>query len=112
MSTTGRLFELRTYTAAEGKLDYLISRFEHYTLRLFESHGMKVEGFWLPIENQDNNLIYLLSYPSAEAREKSWLAFQNDPEWLEARDNSNRDGDILLSKESIYLEAANFSPLK
>jgi hypothetical protein len=112
MSTNNRLFELRTYTANEGKLDHLIARFENYTLAFFESHGIKVEGFWIPLENPEQKLIYLLSYPSLDAREKSWENFQNDPKWIQARDESNSNGDILARKESVYLQPTHFSPLK
>jgi hypothetical protein len=83
MSTTNRLFELRTYTAHEGRLNDLLARFEHHTLRLFKSHGMQVEGFWIPLENPEQKLIYLLSYSSLEAREEAWENFQNDPVWIE-----------------------------
>ncbi|WP_159467710.1 NIPSNAP family protein [Dyadobacter sp. 3J3] len=112
MDLNNRLFELRTYTAFDGKLDDLLSRFENYTIHLFEKHGMKIEGFWIPVENQEQKLVYLLSYPSAEAREESWEKFQNDPEWIAARDASNLNGDILANKESVYLKATDFSPLK
>jgi len=37
----GRVFEIRTYTANEGKLDVLHARFRKHTLRLFEKHGMQ-----------------------------------------------------------------------
>ena len=112
MSTTNRLFELRTYTAHEGRLNDLLARFERYTLPLFESHGMQVEGFWIPLENPEQKLIYLLSYPSLEAREEAWEKFQNDPVWIEVRDASNADGDILAKKESVYLQPTHFSPMK
>lgn len=112
MDTNGRLFELRTYTANEGKLDDLVSRFKNYTIRLFESHGMKIEGFWIPVENTEQKLVYILSYPSLEAREDSWEKFQNDPKWIAARDASNSNGDILANKESVYLRGTHFSPLK
>lgn len=112
MSTTTRLFELRTYTANIGKLDNLIARFENHTLGFFENHSIKVEGFWIPLENPEQKLIYLLSYPSLEAREESWENFQNDPKWIEARDESNSNGDILARKESVYLLPTYFSPMK
>src|SRR5687768_15053191 len=35
-----RVFELRTYTAPEGKFDALKTRFRDHTVRLFEKHGM------------------------------------------------------------------------
>ncbi|MBE9463174.1 NIPSNAP family protein [Dyadobacter subterraneus] len=112
MNTTGRLYELRTYTAFEGKLDDLLSRFENYTIRLFEKHGMKIEGFWIPVDNPEFKLVYILSYPSLQAREEYWEKFQNDPEWIAARGASNANGDLLANKESVYLKAADFSSLK
>lgn len=112
MDANNSLFELRTYTAFEGKLEALLCRFENYTLRLFESHGMKIEGFWIPVENPEHKLVYLLSYPNEKTREESWEKFQNDPEWIAARDASNSNGDLLANKESVYLKAVHFSPLK
>ena len=41
-----RAFELRTYTAAPGKMDALNTRFREHTIELFKKHGMDVIGFW------------------------------------------------------------------
>ncbi len=38
-----RVFEIRTYTAAEGKLDALQARFRHHTVALFTKHDMSAE---------------------------------------------------------------------
>src|SRR5690349_20596967 len=43
-----RVFELRTYTAAEGKLDALNARFRDHTNKLFVKHGMELIGYWTP----------------------------------------------------------------
>ncbi len=43
-----RVFELRTYTAPEGKLGELHARFRNHTMRIFEKHGMKSVGYWTP----------------------------------------------------------------
>src|SRR6266699_5006229 len=69
-----RLFELRTYTANEGKLDALQARFRDHTVKLFEKHGMTNIGYWTPIDNKDNKLVYILAYPSRDAAKKSWAA--------------------------------------
>src|SRR4051812_34553601 len=76
-----RFFEMRTYYAAPGKLDDLQARFRDHTTRLFEKHGMVNVGYWVPLTNTENKLIYLLAYPSREAREKSWKEFSADPDW-------------------------------
>ena len=47
-----RVYELRTYYAAPGKMEALHARFRDHTLKLFEKHGMKVEGFWKPLDDK------------------------------------------------------------
>ncbi len=37
--TDTKLYELRTYYAAEGKLDALLSRFRDHTTKLFAKHA-------------------------------------------------------------------------
>ena len=48
---------IRTYTAADGKLDALESRFRDHTMNLFERHGMKNIAYWIPVD-VPNTLIY------------------------------------------------------
>ena len=75
-----RCFELRTYYAAPGKLDALVARFRDYTCKNFEKHGMTNIGYWLPAENPDNKLVYVLAFPSRDAAKASWKTFMDDPE--------------------------------
>src|SRR3954468_492660 len=79
--SSGPVYELRTYTAAPGKLDDLNARFRNHTLKLFEKHGIVNFGYWVPINNTNNQLIYLLGHPDREAAKSSWKAFGSDPEW-------------------------------
>src|SRR4029078_13534505 len=44
------VYELRTYTAAEGRLPNLQARFRDHTLTIFGRHGIKSVGYWTPIE--------------------------------------------------------------
>src|SRR3954471_4189113 len=86
-----RFFEMRTYTAAEGKFDALHARFRDHTNALFRKHGMEIIGFWVPTDEKQgakDTLIYILAYPSKDAREASWKAFSADPEWKSAREAS------------------------
>jgi hypothetical protein len=111
---SGRFFEMRTYTAAPGKLDALNARFREHTNRLFEKHGITIIGFWTPVEGDkaQNTLVYILAYPSKEAREKSWKEFQGDPDWQAARKESERDGKLVDHVESVFLRATDYSPIK
>jgi hypothetical protein len=110
----GKVYELRTYTTYEGKLPNLLARFRDHTTKLFEKHGMKNIGYWVPTDEprSKNTLIYLLEHKSREAAKKSWDAFRVDPEWIKVRDASEVNGKINEKVESVYLEATDFSKLK
>lgn len=105
-----RVFEMRTYWAPEGKLDALHARFRDHTAKLFEKHGMSNVGYWVPLENSENKLIYVLAYPSRDEREKSWKAFLADPEWQNAQRKSEIDGKLVEKVESRFLQATDYSP--
>lgn len=105
-----RVFELRTYDSPPGKLDALHARFRDHTMRIFEKHGMINIGYWVPIDNKQNQLIYLLAFPSAEAREKRWQAFVADPEWKEVQQASEVNGKLVDKVVSQLLEATDYSP--
>jgi NIPSNAP len=105
-----RCYELRIYHAAPGKLDALNSRFRDHTCKLFEKHGMVNIGYWLPMTNTENKLVYLLAYPNREARDNSWKEFGADPEWHTAAKESEKNGKLVLKAESIFLMATDFSP--
>ena len=73
----GRVFELRTYYAAPGKLDALHRRFREHTLALFAKHGMELVAFFSPTDepDRDNALVYVLAHKSRAAAQASWKAF-------------------------------------
>ena len=109
-----RFFELRTYHAAPGKMKALHARFRDHTNKLFVKHGMTIIGFWTPDDpaQADKTLIYLLAYPNKEVREKSWKAFLADPDWVKAKEASEKDGKLVDRIESVYLNPTDYSPLK
>jgi len=105
-----RLYELRTYHAAPGKLDALLARFRDHTTRLFEKHGMTNIGYWVPVENKANVLIYLLAYPDRAARDASWKNFMADEDWKKAAAASEKDGRLVSKADQLFLTATDFSP--
>jgi len=111
---SGKVFELRTYTAPEGKLPNLLARFRDHTLRIFEQHGMTNVGYWVPQDApaSENTLIYVLAHDSREAAAKSWDAFRNDAEWQRIAEESQVDGRIVASVESVFMDATDFSPMQ
>jgi hypothetical protein len=109
-----RVFELRTYTAPDGRLADLHRRFRDHTLRIFAKHGMTNVVYLSPQDAplSSNTIVYLLAHPSREAAKKSWSAFVNDPEWKKVASESQVNGPILSKVESIYLDPTDYSPMK
>jgi hypothetical protein len=109
-----RVYELRTYTAPEGKLGNLDKRFRDHTMRIFEKHGMKNIAYWHPQDAPDsaNTLIYVVSHASRDAATKSWAAFRADPEWQKVSRESQVDGNIVAKVVSVFMEPTDYSPMK
>lgn len=106
----GTFFEMRTYYCYPGMLEALKTRFRDHTLKLFEKHGMTNIAYWEPQENSDNKLVYLLGYPSRAARDSSWAAFSNDPEWKSVYQASHVNGPIVDSVVNAFYHYSSFSP--
>jgi len=104
------VYELRTYTAPEGKLGELNSRFRNHTIRIFNNHGMKSVLYMTPQDAPDsqNTLIYILEHPSREAAKKAWADFQADPEWKKVSAESEPEN----PQKDILLFLMNYAPLE
>ncbi len=111
-----RTFELRTYEAAEGKLENIHARFRDHTQRIFEKHGMTNVLYWRPVEGQetlDGKMVYLLAFPGVAARNQAWRDFASDPEWQKVAEESQVDGQLLASRpESVLLRPTDYSPVQ
>ena len=112
--TQARVFELRTYTAHEGRLGDVVNRFRDHTMKMFAKHGMVSVGYWTPEDApaSKNTLIYVLAHPSREAAKKNWDEFRSNPEWKQAKSASEANGPIVEKTASVYMDATAFSPLK
>jgi hypothetical protein len=112
--TNTRVFEIRTYTAAEGKLDALHARFRDHTVALFKKHDMTSVGYFTPQDAplKQNTLIYILAHPSREAAAKNWQAFQNDPEWQQVKAASETQGPLTTKIEPVFVDPTDYSPMK
>ena len=109
-----RVFELRTYTAPDGKLGELHARFRNHTLRIFEKHGMTSIGYWMPEDAplSQNTMVYLLAHPSREAARQNWKEFASDPEWKKVASESQANGPLTSKIESVFLDPTDYSPMK
>jgi NIPSNAP len=108
----GHVYELRTYHASPGKLDALEARFRDHTDAIFKHHDLKTIGYWIPQENTDNVLIYIVEHKSKADATKNWAAFQADDEWKKVRTESEANGPLQTKVDSVYMTPTDFSKLK
>jgi hypothetical protein len=107
------LYELRVYDCCPGRLPALMNRFQNTTLKLFDKHGIRQGGFWTTVIGGHNHrLTYFVVWESLAEREQKWNAFQADPEWIQKRAESEKDGPIVANVLSEILAPTAFSSLK
>jgi NIPSNAP len=106
-----RVYELRTYTPAEGKLQDLHKRFRDHTMRIFKKHGMENVIYLAPQDAplKDSTLIYIISHANREQAKKNWAEFGADPEWQKVAAES---GIGRIKVDSVYADPTDYSPMK
>lgn len=107
------IYELRVYSCLPGRLPKLLKRFENKTLGIWGKHNIKPTGFWTVLVGDGNHdLYYMLAWESLAEREQKWNAFQADPEWHQARSESETDGPIIANIKSSFLQPTAFSAMR
>ena len=107
------IYEWRVYEIAPGKAQALHDRFASGALPIWEKYGIKVVGFWTYlIGGPSDHLVYMLEWESLEQREKLFPAFQNDPEWVKIRAETEKDGSLVTRMYNSFLRPTPYSPMK
>ena len=96
-------FEVRKYYANDGKLQDLLNRFENHAMKLFEKVGMENIAYFVPAENTDNSMTYILGYPDEKSRDRMWAEFGNDPTWKQAKADSEVNGGLVKSVDHTFM---------
>lgn len=107
------LYELRIYHCVPGRLADVNKRFATITTKIWEKHGIRPVGFWtVMIGDSNQDLYYMLQWESLAEREQKWSAFASDPEWLKARAETEKNGQIVASFSNQILSPTDYSPMK
>ena len=110
---SNRVFELRIYHTAPGKLPAVESGFRDIYSKLFAKHDLKVVGYWVPegAPAWDNTFVYVVAHSSREEAKKNWDAMLADPATQEAI--KSEEADKLVEKiDRAYMRPTDFSPMK
>jgi len=110
---SNRVFELRIYHTAPGKLPAVESGFRDTYSKLFAKHDLQVVGYWVPegAADRDNTFVYLVAHSSREEAKKNWDAMLADPGTQEAI--KSEEADKLVEKiDRTFMRPTDFSPMK
>ncbi|MDB4711518.1 NIPSNAP family protein [Verrucomicrobiales bacterium] len=108
---SGPVYELRIYSANEGRFSNLIQRFREHTDTIFKKHGLEPIGYWTPNEGpakKRRRFIYILKHESRYAAYRNWVNFSNDKDWERALDQPKFQNLLALKPVSIFLEATDY----
>jgi hypothetical protein len=74
------IVEVRSYRIKAGRRAEFLTFFQTRAVPALRSHGMRVLGPLLDLENP-NKFVWLRSFPSLEERERMRTAFYEGPTW-------------------------------
>ena len=107
------IHELRIYHCISGQMPALLKRFERVTLSLWEKHEIRQVGFWtVEVGPSNHDLYYILEWKDMGERDLKWAKFIADPEWLEKKAETEKDGAIVASVENAFLRPTVFSAIQ
>jgi hypothetical protein len=109
-----RIFELRRYEShGEGALRKKIEMFNSGEIAIFRRAGLHPVFFGETlIGARQPNLTYMLVFKSMAAREQSWTAFREDPEWKQLWSTPGlTDAEIVSNVTSILLRPTPYSQI-
>ena len=133
----GRVFEIRMYTVADGKVEALGRVFRDNVTEMFARHGMTNVAYFIPRDEPQcgvagpastilspafdygpcewslDTLVYILGHASRAAAEENWASFAQDAEGMRSfREDYAQAGVKVLRIESAYMDATGFSALR
>ena len=107
------VYEERVYKILPGRMPDIKKRFATVTMRLFDRHGITVVGFWQPLFGPTTNeLCYICAFSDLNERERAWQSFISDPEWIQAKAESEKNGPLVADISVRILKPTEFSPLQ
>ena len=106
------VYEMRIYTAKEGKLEALHKRFREHTVKYYMKHGVEPIGFWVARDTpkSQNTIVYILRHQKMEAAGYFWRWMREDKGWQKALKDSEKNGPLADEPTVVYMNATDYSP--
>lgn len=105
------IHQIRIYEIFEHNKQFFHSRFKDHAARIMRRHGFDIIEMWETQTRERTEFVYLLRWPSLDAKEAAWSAFMNDEEWSEIkRTTSAEHGRLVGEIEDRVLVPTEYSP--
>jgi hypothetical protein len=56
--------------------------------------------------------VNIVAHQSRDASAQNWKAFDSDPDWINVKAASEKDGPPVNKYDSLFMDALPFSPMK
>ena len=96
------IYELRHYIPHTGKAEALAARFRDHVFPLIDAHGLVLHDYWEDA-GDSGEIWYVMRWESEAAMRAGWDRFRDDSRWQVARAESEKDGPLTASSQSIVL---------
>ena len=107
------IYEMRRYQVLPGRMPAMLKRFETRTLKIWDRLGIRQVGFWTVLVGDSNlDLYYLLEWNDMAERVRVWNGFMADPEWIEKRAETEKNGPIVAKITNYFLQPTSYSKVK
>jgi len=107
------IHELRIYHTVPGRMPALLSRFDTITLEIWKRFNIRQAGFWtVEIGASNADLYYLLEWESLAERDRIWTAFVADPEWVQKKAETEKNGPLITHVTNLILKPTAFSSVR
>ena len=107
-----RYYEIQIHYAEPGRLKYLQNRYRRFAVPLYRKHNVQVEGFWSPVDPNDERIVCILSYYNQAAWLRATKDFLRDPKWKKGIEESESVGRLEAKTERHFLSPTDFSKEK
>ena len=107
------IYELRIYQCIPGKLPAPAQAVRDQDPRHLEEARHPADRLLDRADRRrQQRPALLLAWESLAEREQKWNAFQADPEWHKARDESEKDGLFIANIKTSFLRPTAFSAIR